>query len=72
MKTQLCSEDDTCQGKTINTYILFVQEVVTNFYIVTYFMKWVTSSWTDSKNCEDVCMMITNSSHSCILCIYDK
>jgi len=28
--------------------ILCVQEVVTPFYIVTYYIKWVTTSWTHS------------------------
>ena len=29
------------------SYILFDQEVVTRLYIVTYYIKWVTTSWTD-------------------------
>ena len=29
------------------THILYVQEVVTHSYIVTYHIKWVTTSWTD-------------------------
>ena len=28
--------------------LLYVQEVVTPFYIVSYFIKWVTTSWTYS------------------------
>ena len=27
-------------------FVLCVQEVVTHFYIVSYFIKWVTTSWT--------------------------
>ena len=30
----------------IVTYIPFVQEVVTPIYIMTYYIKWVTTSWT--------------------------
>ena len=28
--------------------VLYVQEVVTLFNIVSYYIKWVTTSWTDS------------------------
>ena len=31
-------------------YILYVQEVVTPLDIVTYYIKWVTTSWTHSNN----------------------
>ena len=31
------------------THILYVQEVVTHSYIVTYHIKWVTTSWTDRR-----------------------
>ena len=30
-------------------YYYTVQEVVTQFIIVTYYIKWVTTSWTDSN-----------------------
>ena len=30
------------------TQVPYVQEVVTPFYIVRYYMKWVTTSWTYS------------------------
>ena len=30
------------------SYLLYVKEVVTPFYIVTYCIKWVTTSWTGS------------------------
>ena len=33
--------------------ILYVQEVVTPFYIVSYYIKWVTTSWTYSTNISD-------------------
>ena len=38
-------------GKTkIDFDILYVQEVVTPFYRVSYYIKWVTTSWTYSIN----------------------
>ena len=30
-------------------YILCVQEVVTQFLLISYYIKWVTSSWTQSR-----------------------
>ena len=32
----------------ISIYIQCVQEVVTHLYTVSYYIKWVTTSWTDS------------------------
>ena len=34
--------------KNMYNYILCVQEVVTHLYIVSYYIKWVTTSWTHS------------------------
>ena len=32
---------------TLNQFfVLYVREVVTSFYIVSYYIKWVTTSWT--------------------------
>ena len=33
----------------MNFYMLYVQKVVTHFIIVTYSMKWATTSWTYSN-----------------------
>ena len=35
----------------IACYILYDQEVLIHFYIVTYYIKWVKTSWTHSKEC---------------------
>ena len=34
--------------RTLDLVILYVQEVVPSLYIVTYYVKWVTISWTHS------------------------
>ena len=35
-------------SRLVQGYILYGQGVVTHFYIETYFIRWVTTSWTDS------------------------
>ena len=38
------SRDERAPGELL-IRILYVQEVVTSFYIVSYYIKWVTTSW---------------------------
>ena len=35
--------------RKINRKILYVQEFLTHFYVVTYYIKWVKTSWTYSR-----------------------
>ena len=43
-----CVYDYRLSKKSHSIYILYVQEVVT-LYLVTYYIKWVTTSWTDGS-----------------------
>ena len=39
-------------GTTSWMHILCVQEVVTPMYIMSYYIKWVTTSWTYGSSCQ--------------------